>query len=257
MDGSFSLQRDPLTASPPPDEAGWQREIDNARAGHPPTVSTKAAAYYVGVHYKTFLVWVRDGIGPQPIRNPVKPGTTALNQRMRFSLGALEEFQQSRSGDVLTRGARTDAMAAHREVDRLQAAIERKVADDLVARARDKAKRVGVLNFASLDDLIDAHPWARIGERLVGHAWAVDDATFQAAGDDLVEATLEEALAMPWVSEAARAPFVDAFLGVLRRIETALEAARTRQRSLDLDDRLSGAREGKGPRPFAKEDRNS
>ena len=36
-----------------------------------------------------------------------------------------------------------------------------------------------------------------------------------------------------------------------------VDAAGLRQRALDLDDRLSGATEGKGPRPFAKEDRNS
>lgn len=243
MDGPFPLQRDPLTASPPPDVRAWQREIDNARAGHPPTVSAKAAAYFVGVHYKTFLAWVRDGVGPVPIRNPIKPGTTALNQRMRFSLSALEDFQHSRSGDVLTRGARTDAMAAHREVDKLQAALALKAAEDQLARAREKARRAGILNFLSLDDLTTAHPWARIGDRIVGHAWTVEDAVFEAAGDDIIEATLEEVLVMPWASEAARAPYIEVFHGVLRQVQSALEAARTRQRALDLDEKLN-ARSG-------------
>src|SRR5690606_3297039 len=101
MDGSFPLQRDPAAPSPPPNVAGWQQEIDNARAGHPPTVSTKAAAYYCGVHYKTFLAWVREGWGPEPIKNPVRPGTTAQNQKMRFTLEALDAFQQIRSGGAL------------------------------------------------------------------------------------------------------------------------------------------------------------
>lgn len=251
MDGSFTLQRDPDAASPPPDKAAWQQEITDAKAGNPPSVSTHAAAFYLGVHYKTFLAWVRSGCGPDPIKNPVRPGTTARNQRMRFTLEALDAFQQSRTGSVITRGMRTDTERVQRETERIQAAIDLKAAQDQLAKARERAKRHGIVCFLVLADTVEVQPWARIDDRLVGHAWVVDDAAFDAAGDDLVEATLEEALAMPWASEAARAPYATAFDNILGQIETALAAGRTRQRAQDLENNMGEAQSKTEPPRFA------
>jgi len=112
-----------------------------------------------------------------------------------------------------------------------------------------------------VDDLTDAvrvRRWARVGGKLVGEAPSTELSAANEATSDAVEATLEEALALPWVSAAAREPHLQAFLSVLRRIETALEAARTRQRALDLDERLAGPSEqGRvGSRPFARDGRD-
>ena len=242
MDGSFPLRREPGVASPPPDVAEWQREIAEARDGLRAKVGTKAAAYYLGVHPKTLLGWVRGGSGPDPIKNPVRPGTTAMNQHFGFTLAALDAFQQARTGAVLTRGSRTDADALRREAERIQAAIDLKVAQDQLAKARERAKRLGVVCFATLSDAMEVHPWVQVDERLVGHLWLVGDEVFeQTDPDGAFEGTLEQALAQPWASEANRQPFHDAMLQVLATTHTELEDARTRQRGKDLEARLGPA----------------
>jgi len=237
MEG-FPLQRDPAAVSPPPDEAAWQREIAEARQGLRAKVGTKAAAYYLGIHDKTLLDWVREGRGPEAVKNPSRTGTSGGNQRYGFTLAALDAFVQARTGDVITRGKRTDAETARRESERVQAAIELKAAEDRLAKARARAHRLGMVCFQSLADAVEVQPWARVDGRIVGHAWAVDDATFDAAGDDLVEATLEEVLQWPWTSEAARRPYDDALLAVLTRARMAVEDGRDRQHALDFDESL-------------------
>lgn len=237
MDG-FLLRRDPTTASPPSDEAAWQREIADAKQGLRVKIGTKAAAYYLGVHPKTLLDWVREGRGPDTVKNPVRPGTTGVNQRLGFTLVALDAFVHSRTGDVITRGKRSDAEALRRESERVQAAVELKAAEDQLARARARAKRLGVVCFQTLADATEVQPWACIEGRIAGHAWTVDDATFDAAGDDIIEATLEEVLAMPWRGEGERRPYDDALVMVLETVRAAAETERARQRAADLDEHL-------------------
>jgi len=238
MNGTFPLQRDPVAASPPSDEAGLQREIAEARQGVRSKISTKAAAYYLAIHPKTLLDWVKGGTGPDTVKNPSRPGTTALNQRLGFTLAALDAFIASRTGDAITRGSRSDAEAVRRESDRIQAAIDLKAAEDQLAKARARAQRLGVVCFQTLADATEVQPWARIEGRIAGHAWAVDDATFDAAGDDIVEATLEEVLSLPWNHEAGRRPYADAMLAVLASARTVVDDGRVRQIAADLGGEL-------------------
>ncbi len=234
MDGSFPLQRDPELASPAPDVAGWKQEIADARQGLRAKVSTKAAAYYLDVHYTTLREWVREGRGPEPIKNPGRPGTTALNQHLSFTLASLDAFVQSRSGEVITRGKRTDAETVRREAERIQATIELKAAEDALAKARERAKRVGALGFSTLSDAAETHPWARVDGKIVGHLWTVDDAAFAALDLDAVfEGTLEQALMEPWSDNQFRWPFDNALTGVLDQVAGRMDAARNRQRELD------------------------
>jgi hypothetical protein len=238
MDGTFPLLRDPDTL-PRPDVAQWAQEIDEHRAGTRARVSTKAAAHYLGVHYKTLLEWVRSNRGPQPVKNQAAPGSPALNQRMGFTLEALDAFIASRSGDVLTRGRRTDVEDVRQETARIEAAIALKEAEDQLARARARAKRLGVVCFATLTDAMEIHPWAMGGDKVVGHLWTLDEQRYARIDpEDAFEGTLEEALSQPWESEADRAPFHEAMNDVLTSAFRDLEAARTRQRGLDLDARL-------------------
>ena len=244
MDCSFPLQRDPALASPPPDVTGCQQEIAEARQGLRAKISTKAAAHYLDVHYTTLREWVREGRGPEPVKNPGRPGTTALNQHMSFTLAALDAFVQSRSGGVITRGKRTDADAVRREVDRIQAAIELKSAEDALSKARERAKRLGVVCFDTLADAAETHPWARVDDKIVGHLWTVDDATFESLNVDTVfEGTLEQALLEPWDDNRFRFPFDNAMTAVLDQALEKLATARYRQRELDaeaLQGRLDG-----------------
>lgn len=253
MDGSFPLQRDPDLASPAPDAQKWRQEIADAKAGVRAKVSTKAAALYIGVHYTTLRDWVREGRGPQPIQNPGKPGTTAQNQHLGFTLEALDSFLATRSGEPITRGKRTDTGDVLKEAERIEALIALKEAEDRLAKTRARARRLGIVCFQSLTDALEIQPWSTVDGRIAGHAWAVDDATFNAADEDQWEGSLEEALAQPWINSESRQPFQDAFVAILSATQHAIEAARSRQRASDLEERLSGnVVEGNGVRPFEK-----
>lgn len=253
MDGSFPLQRDPDLASPAPDAQKWRQEIADAKAGLRAKVSTKAAALYIGVHYTTLRDWVREGRGPQPIQNPGKPGTTAQNQHLGFTLESLEAFLATRSGEPITRGKRTGTGEVLKEAERIEALIALKEAEDRLAKTKARARRLGIVCFQSLSDTLEIQPWATVNGRLIGHAWAVDDATFNAADDEQWEGSLEDALAQPWTSADNRQPYQDAFLGVLAATQHAIEAARSRQRASDLEERLSSdVVESAGIRPFGK-----
>lgn len=253
MDGSFPLQRDPEQASPAPVAEKWRQEIADAKQGMRAKVSTKAAALYVGVHHATLREWVKEGRGPQPIQNPGKPGTTAQNQHLGFTLESLDTFLATRSGEPITRGKRTDTGDVLKEAERIEALIALKEAEDRLAKTKARARRLGIVCFQSLSDALEIQPWATVNGRLIGHAWAVDDATFNAADDEQWEGSLEDALAQPWTSADNRQPYQDAFLGVLAATQHAIEAARSRQRASDLEERLSSdVVESAGIRPFGK-----
>lgn len=253
MDGSFPLQRDPDLASPAPDAQKWRQEIADAKAGVRAKVSTKAAALYIGVHYTTLRDWVREGRGPQPIQNPGKPGTTAQNQHLGFTLESLDTFLATRSGEPITRGKRTDTGDVLKEAERIEALIALREAEDRLAKSKARARRLGIVCFQSLSDALEIQPWTTVNGRLMGHAWAVDDATFNAADEEKWEGSLEEALAQPWTSTQSRQPYQDAFLGVLTSTRHAIEAARSRQRASDLEERLSGdVIDVEAVRPFGK-----
>lgn len=253
MDGSFPLQRDPDLASPAPDAQKWRQEIADAKAGVRAKVSTKAAALYIGVHYTTLRDWVREGRGPQPIQNPGKPGTTAQNQHLGFTLESLDTFLATRSGEPITRGKRTDTGDVLKEAERIEALIALREAEDRLAKSKARARRLGIVCFQSLSDALEIQPWATVNGRLMGHAWVVDDATFNAADEEKWEGSLEEALAQPWTSTQSRQPYQDAFLGVLTSTRHAIEAARSRQRASDLEERLSGdVIDVEAVRPFGK-----
>ncbi|MBH1655316.1 MULTISPECIES: helix-turn-helix domain-containing protein [Stenotrophomonas] len=253
MDGSFPLQRDPDLASPVTDANKWRQEIAEAKQGLRAKISTKAAAHYVGVHHTTLREWVREGQGPQPMQNPAKAGTMARNQHLGFSLDALDAFLASRSGEPITRGKRTDADDVVRKAERIEALIALKEAEDRLAKARARARRLGVVAYASLADVLEIQPWVTLGGRIAGHAWAVDDTTFNAADEDQWEGTLEEALAQPWASTEARQAYQDAFVAVLTSTQHLIEAARSRQLANDLEERWDSANhEPKPVRPFEK-----
>ena len=84
--------------------------------------------------------------------------------------------------------------------------------------------------------------WALLGDRIAGHVLAVDDATLaQALAEGGVwEGTVEVALAQPWINTESRQPFQDAFVAILSATQHAIEAARSRQRASDREERLSG-----------------
>src|SRR5690606_35392637 len=134
------------------------------------------------------LEWVRDGEGPEPIKNPPRPGSTALNQHVGFTLDALDAFLANRTGNTLTRGKRTDAAAMLREAARLEAAIAGQEAANRLAKAQARARRLGVVCFNSRLDAAEVHPWAQDEQgRILGQLWTLGE---DVDVDDVLEATL-------------------------------------------------------------------
>lgn len=222
---TFPLKRarklDPL------DEARWQDEIARAKAGSLGRITCKAAAYYLNMHEWTLRQLVRNGVGPVPERNQAKPGTTATNQRMYFTLAALDEYRSASEGDLITRGHRRDALAMRKEAARIQALLDVQAARDQLAKLEARAKRIGAMTFDSLMEAADLHPWALDEQgRILGHDLAMDEAV---AVDDVLLAPLMEALQEPWVSTSARDPYEAAALHLLDLARRELEQSRDRQ----------------------------
>lgn len=232
MDGlTLPLKRDPGRA--PVGQDSWRQEIAEAKAGERSRISTKAAAHYLGIHEWTLRQLVRDGRGPEPIRNEAKPGSAARNQRMYFTLQALDDYNRVHEGELITRGKKHDAMQLQREEARLQALIELKAAEDALEKARARARRIGAVAFTALDDLHETHPWALDEQgRILGQLWTLDE---DVAVDDVLEASLIEALQEPWVSSDAREPYEAVALHLLARGRQLIEGGRSRQQTGELE----------------------
>ncbi|HHA2457764.1 TPA: helix-turn-helix transcriptional regulator [Stenotrophomonas maltophilia] len=234
MNNVFQLSRDPISVSPPPDKGQWQQEIEEAKSGVRAKVSTKAAAFYLGVHYTTLRAWVRAGEGPEPVKNPSRPGTTAVNQHMGFTLQSLDRFLKSREGSVVTRGKRSEVESVLRDVDRIQATIELKMAEDALAKAREKARRLGVLSFNGLEGITDIHPWLITEGRIAGHLWVLpEEQIVEIDLDDVIETSLISALALPWKSDAHRQPYAEVAQFELNSLIASIERGGVVQRAAD------------------------
>lgn len=234
MSNVFPLSRDPVSVSPPPDKAQWQEEIEEAKSGVRAKVSTKAAAFYLGVHYTTLRAWVRAGEGPEPVKNPSRPGTTAVNQHMGFTLQSLDRFLKSREGSSITRGKRSEVESVLRDVERIQATIELKMAEDALAKAREKARRLGVLSFNGLEGVSEIHPWLILDGRIAGHLWVLPEEQLQEIDlEDVIEVSLLTALSLPWKSDAHRQPYAEVAQFELNSLIAAIEAERAVQRAAD------------------------
>ncbi len=234
MNNVFPLSRDPISVSPPPDKAQWQQEIEEAKSGVRAKVSTKAAAFYLGVHYTTLRAWVRAGEGPEPVKNPSRPGTTAVNQHMGFTLQSLDRFLKSREGSSVTRGKRSEVESVLRDVDRIQATIKLKMAEDALAKAREKARRLGVLSFNGLEGIADIHPWLITEGRIAGHLWVLsEEQLVEIDLDDVIEVSLISALALPWKSDAHRQPYAEVAQIELNSLIASIERGGAVQRAAD------------------------
>jgi len=108
------------------------------------------------------------------------------------------------------------------------------MAEDALAKAREKARRLGVLSFNGLDGVSDIHPWLVIEGRIAGHLWALpEEQVVQNDLEDTVEASLIDALALPWKSDAHRQPYAEVAQFELNSLIAAIEAERAVQRAAD------------------------
>lgn len=234
-----------------------ERELERAAAGlPPPTVSTKAAAKFLGVHYDTLGEWRRRSppLGP-PFQKGAGQTLGGLNQHVRYLYSDLVEWQQARIGKTAKeRRLQNELDQAQQRVREHELELALRQAKDELAKLQKKLGRIAALTTLQ-DVAMETHDWALIGDRIAGHVLAIDDATLaQALAEgDVWEGSVQDALAQPWTSTENRQPYQDAFLGVLAATQHAIEAARSRQRASDLEERLSSdVVESAGIRPFGK-----
>lgn len=233
------------------------RELERAAAGlPPPTVSTKAAAKFLGVHFDTLGEWRRRSppLGP-PFQKGAGQVGGGLNQHVRYLYSDLVEWQQARIGkSAKERRLQNELDQAQQRLREHELELALRQAKDELAKLQKKLGRIAAL--VTLQDVaMETHDWALIGDRIAGHVLAIDDATLaQALAEgDVWEGSVQDALAQPWTSTENRQPYQDAFLGVLAATQHAIEAARSRQRASDLEERLSSdVVESAGIRPFGK-----
>ena len=124
------------------DVESWQREIADARAGMRARIGSRAAAFYAGVHYKTLEAWRKAGMGPTPIKNEPKKGSPARNQHVSYTLEDLDAYLASLRGDSVTRGLKQATAKVQAAADRVDAIAAKKMADESLRRARERARRI-------------------------------------------------------------------------------------------------------------------
>ncbi|UYK83755.1 nucleotide-binding protein [Xanthomonas sacchari] len=242
-------------------DAALDQELERARAGLTQTVSSKAAARFLGVHFDTLGEWRRRS---PPLGPPFQKGAGltggGANQHVRYLYEDLVEWQKARASKTPRERRLIDELEQLRQRAReLELQLELQAVKDQVARMTRKAGRVLALTTAK-ECLTVQHDWVLVGGRLVGHVLTVPDDVLTAvaaadgakgtgfaypgAGADVEEvwtATLEEALQEPWVNNEARDRFSDEMDTALGGLMLQLAQERSMQRSRDLDDKLPPA----------------
>lgn len=234
------------------------RELTRAAEGlPPPTVSSKAAARFLGVHFDTLGEWRRRS-PPQGPAFQKAPGQAAsgANRHVRYLYADLVAWQQGRahvSGKERRLIDETEALERKRR--ELELELELQSMREEVAKLQKKLSRIAKLE--TVDDIgVVMHDWALVGGRIAGHVLTVDSEVLSQCLDagDVWDATVQDALSEPWVNREAREPFEGAFLGVLQTVETQLMEGRARQRALDFDATwLEGASKREQVRPFQRD----
>ncbi|MBO9879591.1 nucleotide-binding protein [Xanthomonas sp. D99] len=243
-------------------EAALDQELERARAGLTQTVSSKAAARFLGVHFDTLGEWRRRS---PPLGPPFQKGAGltggGANQHVRYLYEDLVEWQKARASKTPKERRLVDELERLRQQAReLELQLELQAVKDQVARMTRKAGRVLALTTVK-ECLTVQHDWVLVGGRLVGHVLTVpgdvltavtvadgankandtNEANIAHKVGEVWTATLEEALQEPWANNDARDPFSEAMDTALGELTRHVAQERSAQRSRDLEDRLPPA----------------
>ena len=248
-------------------EAALDQELERAKAGLTQTVTSKAAARFLGVHFDTLGEWRRRS---PPLGPPFQKGAGftggGTNQHVRYLYEDLVEWQKARASKTPKERRLVDELERLRQQAReLELQLELQAVKDQVARMTRKVGRVLALTTVK-ECLTIQHDWVLVGGRLVGHVLTVPDNVLAAvtaldraneandtrqgdvahtgSGSEIGEvwtATLEAALQEPWANSEIRDPFSEAMDTALAELTRNLTQDRSAQRSRDLEDRLPPA----------------
>ncbi|ARQ89186.1 nucleotide-binding protein [Stenotrophomonas maltophilia] len=222
-------------------DAALDRELERAKAGQTPSLSSKAAARFLGVHVDTLGQWRRrtPPLGP-PFQKGAGDSGGGANQHVRYMFVDPEEWQSARTGRTVKERRLVDELECVKQRAReLEMELELQSLRDQVARMTKKVGRL--LALETLQECVEVcHEWVTIGDQVVGHVLTVPEpALEQALGEGTVwGASLAEVLSWPWVDSDARDPFSTLMDAALLQSTKKLAQERSAQRAIDLDHLL-------------------
>lgn len=202
------------------------------------SVSTKAAARFSGVHVDTLGQWRRrtPPLGPT-FQKGVGDNERGANQHVRYRFVDLEEWQSARTGKTARERRLVDELEGLKQrVRELEMELELQSLRDQVARMTKKAGRVLALETVR-ECMQVRHEWVTTGGQVYGHVLGAPTLILEQAleSGDLIEASLGEVMALPWVSSSLREEFAAQFESILAESECCLQNERALQRARDLD----------------------
>jgi len=190
--------------------AALDRELERARAGLTPSVSSKAAARFLGVHFDTLGDWRRRS---PPLGPPFQKGAAGVgigsNQHVRYLYADLVEWQAARTGKTAKERRLADELERLRQQAReLELQLQLNTLKDEVAKMTRRAGRVLALTTAQ-ECLTIRHEWVMEGCRVLGHVLTISPEMLDAAlvAGEIWTGSLGEALLHPWAKMDAREPF--------------------------------------------------
>jgi len=222
-------------------DAAMDRELERAKAGLTPSVSSKAAARFLGVHVDTLGQWRRrtPPLGPAFQKGAGDNGGGA-NQHVRYLISDLEEWQSARTGRTVKERRLVDELERVKQRAReLEMELELQSLRDQVARMTKKAGRV--LALETVGECIEfRHEWIFKNGLVVGHVLAADEGALADAlqSGDILRASLNDVLSLPWIDHATRLPFAAQIESVFSDFIKLLSREASAQRTRDLDGRL-------------------
>jgi len=219
-------------------DAALDRELERAKAGLTPSVSSKAAARFLGVHVDTLGQWRRrtPPLGPA-FQKGAGDNEGGANQHVRYRFSDLEAWQSTRTGRTVKERRLVDELERVKQRAReLEMELELQSLRDQVARMTRKAGRVLALETVA-DCLHVTHEWVIIKGRICGHVLEVPSSALEQALEfgELIEASLSEVLALPWTSSSAREVFAAHFESRLVELQRRLLGEHALQRERDID----------------------
>lgn len=222
-------------------DAAMDRELERAKAGLTPSVSSKAAARFLGIHVDTLGQWRRrtPPLGPS-FQKGAGDNEGGANQHVRYRFVDLEEWQSARTGRTVKERRLVDELERVRQRAReLEMELELQSLREQVARMTKRAGRVLALETVT-ECILVRHEWLFVDGHVAGHVLtAKQDALYWALGAGVVvEGSLSEALTWPWASGNERDLFAAEMDAAITALSSSMNIERSAQRARELDKRL-------------------
>lgn len=202
-------------------------ELAQARAGERASVSSKAAARYLGKHVKTLQEWRRKSPPEGPAFEKGPMGGGSGNEHVHYPWEALVDWKSSRHGLTPRKRRVLDELDSLKQREReLELEEELRALRRRVSTLEANARKRKTLGFASITDLAEEHDWVMADGLVLGHVLTVSDEDLARAiagsVDNILSMPVTEALGLPWASYEGREPVEEVVQAALAGISGAM-----------------------------------